>query len=567
MVQVRNGQRRTVAACKVGLTTVPVYVLAATAADTAAETIDRIVHQIVTNDQKRDLSDAQRARGIQQMIDAGLSVTRVAKKLSVAKHIVKAAETAAKSSVALEALESRQISLTEAAVLTEFEQDGAEAVDRLVAVAGTPQFDHVVSQLRSERASAQALAEATAHYTERGFTILDDGDRWGWKLDRVPLRHLQRAGEDGEPEGVDDAVITDPQHWAVRLEEYVQYVDADGNVVDEGEIDWDTEGVPDAEPDEGLRHADSVKERPVFAPEWYCLNPEGAGLRVSEMYQRNAEWAARDRSGQSHAATTDLDGDASEADREAARLRAEAEQAEAKKRERRIVVTLNKLGAAATGVRRQWITTLLARKTPPKGAAMFVADCLARDSYLLTQHNRDDVAAELLGIDRAAVPTAVSELPAGSDNRASGDCPGAGAGFAGGPHRKGRLATTRTGARARRGPPPLRAQRHQRRLPAIPRRQRLTPWPPSRRSSPAPAQPPRPTTPTCATRRIHRPTTSSQGGQWGRSHRGPIPTPGRRAAHPDHHAEAPATLLAAYFAFLVLRLWPAARCAQGRGLR
>jgi ParB family chromosome partitioning protein len=124
-----------------------------------------------------------------------------------------------------------------------------------------------VSELRSERASAQALAEATAHYTERGFTILDDGDRWGWKLDRVPLRHLQRDGDDGEPEDVDDTVITDPQHWAVRLEEYVEYVDADGDVVDEGEIDWDTEGVPDAEPDEGLCHADSVKERPVFAPD------------------------------------------------------------------------------------------------------------------------------------------------------------------------------------------------------------------------------------------------------------------------------------------------------------
>lgn len=79
VVEVRNGQRRTMAARKAGLSTVPVYVLAATAADTAAETIDRIVHQIVTNDQKRDLSDAQRARGIQQMIDAGLSVTKVAK--------------------------------------------------------------------------------------------------------------------------------------------------------------------------------------------------------------------------------------------------------------------------------------------------------------------------------------------------------------------------------------------------------------------------------------------------------------------------------------------------------
>jgi ParB family chromosome partitioning protein len=69
-------------------------------------------------------------------------------------------------------------------------------------------------------------------------------------------------------------------------------------------------------------------------------------------------------------------------------------------------------------VRRQFVTTLLSRKTLPRGAATFLADCLARDSYLLTQHNRDDVAAELLGIDRAAVPTAVSELPAGSDNRA-----------------------------------------------------------------------------------------------------------------------------------------------------
>jgi ParB family chromosome partitioning protein len=42
------------------------------------------------------------------------------------------------------------------------EHDGPEAVDRLVRAAGTPQFDHVVSQLRSERASAQALAQATA---------------------------------------------------------------------------------------------------------------------------------------------------------------------------------------------------------------------------------------------------------------------------------------------------------------------------------------------------------------------------------------------------------------------
>ena len=54
----------------------------------------------------------------------------------------------------------------------------------------------------------------------------------------------------------------------------------------------------------------------------------------------------------------------SAADREAARLRTEAEQAEPKKRERRTMVTLNKLGAAATGARRQFVTTLLAQTSP-----------------------------------------------------------------------------------------------------------------------------------------------------------------------------------------------------------
>ena len=290
---------------QVGLSSVPVYVLPATAADTAAETIDRIVHQIVTNDHKSDLTDAQRARGIQQMIDAGLSVSKVAKKLAVGKDTVTAAQAAAKSSVALEALEGGQISLAEAGALTEFEHDGPEAVDRLVRAAGTPQFDHVVSQLRSERASAQALAEATAHYTERGFTILDEEQRWGWDPERVPMRYLQRDGDDGEPEGVDESVITDAQHWAVWLDEYTEYVDSDGNVVEEDEIDWDTADDADAEPDEGLRHADSVRERPAFAPEWFCLNPEAAGLQVSEMYQRNADWYARQHRGQSHTAGRD----------------------------------------------------------------------------------------------------------------------------------------------------------------------------------------------------------------------------------------------------------------------
>ena len=116
----------------------------------------------------------------------------------------------------------------------------------------------MVSQLRTERASAQALAKATAEYTERGFTIIDDDDRWGWKLDRVPLRHLQRVGDDGQAQSVDETAIADPQYWAVRFDEYTELVDTKtGEVVDEGSIDWDTEDDPDAQPAQGLRHADS----------------------------------------------------------------------------------------------------------------------------------------------------------------------------------------------------------------------------------------------------------------------------------------------------------------------
>jgi hypothetical protein len=47
---------------------------------------ERVAEQVVENDQRRQLTDAQRARGIQQMIDAGLSVTKVAKILRAAEN-------------------------------------------------------------------------------------------------------------------------------------------------------------------------------------------------------------------------------------------------------------------------------------------------------------------------------------------------------------------------------------------------------------------------------------------------------------------------------------------------
>ncbi|SOJ56997.1 Chromosome-partitioning protein Spo0J [Mycobacterium simulans] len=404
-VWVRAGQRRTLAARQASLTIVPVYVRPASASDEAGQVAERVSEQMVENDQRRQLTEAQRARGIQQMIDAGVSVAKVAKKLSVAKDTVKAAESAGKSSAAMAALEGGQMSLTEAAAITEFE-DIPGAVERLIDAAGTRRFDHTVAQLREERVTAEAEGKAAQGYTDKGFTVLEHRPE-SWDAACIPLHHLVTH----EGDEADDNAVTNPAHWAVLLVEDTALCDVEtGEVVDEETVDWETEEQPDAEPAKGLRHANSVTEAQVFVPDYYCLDYRAAGLTPQGWFARQAGMVDTDTG-----EAVDLDDGA----REATRQQAAIERAETKKRERRKVVALNKLGDAALNVRREFVKKLLARKTPPKGAAMFVADCLARDGALLTNHNALDTTAELLGLDSGqAVGKLVAELPANGDGRA-----------------------------------------------------------------------------------------------------------------------------------------------------
>lgn len=107
-------------------------------------TAGRITHQIVANDQRTALTDAQRANGINQLLLAGVSTAKVAKALSVDRTTVTAASAAAKSVTAMHALQSGQLSLTEAAALCEFDDDPA-AIGALLDVAGGAMFDHRVA--------------------------------------------------------------------------------------------------------------------------------------------------------------------------------------------------------------------------------------------------------------------------------------------------------------------------------------------------------------------------------------------------------------------------------------
>jgi ParB family chromosome partitioning protein len=261
----------------------------------------------------------------------------------------------------------------------------------------------VVAQLRQDRISYEAHAKAAAEYTEQGFSVLDERPWWSDPA-YVPAHHLSTT--DGQ--SVEGLEVDNPAQWEVYLCEDTELVDAEtGEPVDEETVDWNTEDDPEATPAEGLRHANTITDAPVFSPQYYCLDPDAAGLTVDEGFARRA------------GISTAVSSDDTEADADAAATaKAEAEARET--RERRKVLALNKLGAAAQIVRREFVTKLLARKTPPKGAAVFVADCLARDVHLLTHNKATETAAELLGVDGGApgLRNLTEALNTGADARA-----------------------------------------------------------------------------------------------------------------------------------------------------
>jgi ParB family chromosome partitioning protein len=336
-IEVRDGQRRTLAAREAKLNTIPVYVLDGQAADDKTATAERIAHQIVTNDQRSALTDAQRVKGITQMLLAGISPAKVAKKLAVDRDTVTAAASVADSPAALTALEDGQLSLAEAAAMREFEDD-EHAVDSLLAMAGTGAFDHRVAQLRQDRIAEQARAKAETTYQQQGFMILTERPAWR-DTSVVLLRHLRTP----DSHEATQAAVTDPAHWAVLMVEESVLVDTvTGEPVDEADVDWSTEHRPEQQPDEGARHADTVMDKTVWAPEYYCRDPQACALTLADFLTR---------------AEPIVHGHGEQNDAETAEARAEAQRTE-----RRKVLALNKLGVAAQEVRRTWVRDhLLAR--------------------------------------------------------------------------------------------------------------------------------------------------------------------------------------------------------------
>ncbi|TFI40929.1 ParB/RepB/Spo0J family partition protein [Rhodococcus sp. 1R11] len=401
-VVVIDGQQRTLAAIEAGVDSVPVLIR--TAVETFKEReIERISKQVVTNDLRTPLTEGQRAKAFADMLALGVSVPKIAKSVQVKRETVKAGAAAGRSQTALEALDAGQLDLEQAAVVALFDADGDdEAVEELLN-AGS-RFRSVAQELIADRAERKARAEAGTPYADKGLTVLADEPFYDSPY--VAAEDLVTADGDPITEAVIDAAA---EHWAVWLTPNEQItLTATGEVIESESIDWATEGAPKAVATEGYHHHKDVTVAQVWVPEYFTADPDAAGVKLGPILA---------------AASSEPD----EADDQAAAERKAREKKaaqaalaakEAEKATRRRTVALNKASAAATIVRKEWLTKFLTRKTLPKGAGKWITETLVDEPGLLTENKAAQYLTELLGVTVPADTSPSAGYPGVADKAA-----------------------------------------------------------------------------------------------------------------------------------------------------
>ncbi|MBD8519185.1 ParB/RepB/Spo0J family partition protein [Plantibacter sp. CFBP 8804] len=189
-VLVRMGQRRTLAAREAQRPTIPVYVVEADEATT-----ERIVAQMIENEHRTELSDADRVAAWQQLSFEGMDVATIAKQLGTAKARVTTGLALAEHADTAAAMFTHQLTLEQGAALLDFADD-QDVTAQLIEVATTDpeQFEHAAQRARNDRHIRQLVDAATEQLTGQGFAVVDYVD---WSTGMVSIAQLATA--DGEP--------------------------------------------------------------------------------------------------------------------------------------------------------------------------------------------------------------------------------------------------------------------------------------------------------------------------------------------------------------------------------
>lgn len=205
------GKRRTLAAVHLGAK-LPVIVHPQPPAD-----LDRLISQWDENERRAPMGDSDRLAGMEQMALLGTPVAQIAKRTSQTKEAVASALAVGKSSTARDLMHDQGLTLDQAAVLVEFEDD-PDTVATLTDAAASDEydFDHTAAVIRTERMEAEALAAATVALAEQGITPIE---RPAWNSAAEELGRLvdKATGEDITPEAhatcPGHAIWLDFQRW------------------------------------------------------------------------------------------------------------------------------------------------------------------------------------------------------------------------------------------------------------------------------------------------------------------------------------------------------------------
>lgn len=310
--KVTDGQLRVLAALDTGRTDVPIVVEAEK--DTAA----RLIEQLVVNDHRSGVIDADRAAAYQTLFELGVSADTLARKTNVPKKRVETALAVAGSKYASEVLDAGNVTLEQAAAIVEFEED-VEVAEQLgtIALENPSRFEHALAVARSDREAARVHAETAAQLEAEGYTITDEIDYYheaNGTIARIDLLYLDEARK-------------------TRL------------------ANTSKERIPHRE---GLKAVlrDTLEgygpdRKPVTVVRFYVDGWAEQGLHVDPSFLRGGAAAG--------GGLTDEE-----------------------KEKRREVRENNKLWGPATDVRRAWIKELLQRKDLPTGWELFVALYVAR---------------------------------------------------------------------------------------------------------------------------------------------------------------------------------------------
>ena len=121
----------------------------------------------------------------------------------------------AENAVAASAIHEHPLTLDQAAVLIEFDDDDATRAQLIeVATSDPTQFTHAAQRARDERTRAKVKADAESDLTARGYTIIDHEVYYG-DSGHTNIRELRTP--DGERVNVEDIENIDGRAAYVRV--------------------------------------------------------------------------------------------------------------------------------------------------------------------------------------------------------------------------------------------------------------------------------------------------------------------------------------------------------------